>query len=123
MVSKAARSRRLVDTNVIVRHLTQDHPTHSATADRLFAACDRGELRLIVLPTVLAECVYVLESFYRYSPQRIADVLAVLISSPAIEIDALASQLDALKRYADTNLHYIDCVLATTAIAGGLPVG
>ena len=39
--------RRLVDTNLIIRHLVQDHPAHAKVAARLVAACDRGELLLI----------------------------------------------------------------------------
>lgn len=114
-------ARRLVDTNVIVRHLTQDHEIHSRLADRLFAACDRNELILVLLPAVLAECIYVLESFYGYPRHRIAQLMTVLVSSPAIECDDLI-QLDALKHYQSSNLAFVDCLLAATAIASGLPV-
>lgn len=55
--------RRLVDTNLIVRHLVQDHERHAKVAGRLFDACDRGEVVIVVLPAVLAECVFVLDSF------------------------------------------------------------
>ncbi len=43
-------ARRVLDTNLIIRHLTQDN---AQIAARLFAACDRGELELVVLPAVL----------------------------------------------------------------------
>ena len=33
---------------------------------RDFGGCDRGELTLVVLPTVVAECVFVLGSFYMH---------------------------------------------------------
>ena len=46
---------RLVDTNLIVRHLVQDHKEHSKVASLLFATSDAGRLSLVVLPTVLAE--------------------------------------------------------------------
>jgi hypothetical protein len=67
--------RRLVDTNLIVRHLTQDHSEHSRTADELFRACDNGTLKLIILPVVLPECVFVLESFYKHGRERISAAL------------------------------------------------
>ena len=51
--------RRLVDTNLIVRYLVQDHEKHVKAAGRLFDACDRGEVLIVVLPAVLAECVFV----------------------------------------------------------------
>ncbi len=69
--------RRLVDTNLIVRHLVQDHPAHAKVAARLVAACDRGDLTLVVLPAVVAECVFVLESFYKHPRgHRASDVRA-----------------------------------------------
>jgi predicted nucleic acid-binding protein len=78
--------RRLVDTNLIVRYLVQDHDKHAKAAGRLFDACDRGELVIVVLPVVVAECVFVLESFYVHPRAEIASALGRLISSPGLEI-------------------------------------
>jgi len=61
--------RRLVDTNIIVRYLVQDHEKHAKAAGKLFEACDRGDVEIVVLPAVLAECVFVLESFYEHHEQ------------------------------------------------------
>ena len=115
-------SRRLVDTNLIVRHLTQDHAKHAAIAGRLFAACDRGELTLVVLPSVLAECVFVLESFYKHPRDEIGRVLSALIASPGVGIPVLEIHLDALTRYAAGKLHFVDCTIASTAVAGDMAV-
>lgn len=115
-------NRRLVDTNLIVRHLTQDHPKHAAVAGKLFAACDRGQLTLVLLPTVLAECVFVLESFYKHPREQIATALSSLISSPGVEIDNLPLHLDALQRYTRCKLHFVDCTIAAHAAAANIPV-
>ena len=114
--------RRLIDTNLIVRYLVQDHEAHARTAERLFAACDRGEMTLLVLPEVVAECVFVLESFYKHARIDIARVMADLIASPGIELDDLALHLDALRRYSETKLHFVDCTIAAAAAANGLAV-
>ncbi len=114
--------RRLVDTNLIVRHLVQDNEKHAAIAARQFAACDRGEITLVLLPTVLAECVFVLESFYGHSRTDIARVLSRLISSPGIELLESDIQLDALDRYRQSKLHFVDCMLAAMAVAKSLPI-
>ena len=82
--------RRLVDTNLIVRYLVQDHEKHAKAAGKLFDACDRGDVVIVVLPAVLAECVFVLESFYEHSRADIASALGRLISSPGVEIDSAA---------------------------------
>ena len=114
--------RRLVDTNLIVRHLVQDHPEHAEIAARLFSACDRGALALEVLPAVVAECVFVLESFYEFPRADIARVMTDLVGSPGIELPDLAMHLDALDRYARTRVHFVDCMIAANAAARGLPV-
>lgn len=114
--------RRLLDTNLIVRHLVQDHDDHARIAARVFAACDRGEVTLVILPEVLAECVFVLESFYKHRRTDVARVMATLISSPGVELDDKAVHLDALARFGANRIHYVDCVIASTATARGLPV-
>jgi predicted nucleic-acid-binding protein len=114
--------RRLVDTNLIVRHLVQDHEKHAKVAGRLFEACDRGDLVIVVLPAVLAECVFVLESFYEQPRGAIASALGTLISSPGVEIYETAIHLDALDRYRETKVHFADCLIAGTAAAENTPV-
>ena len=115
-------SRRLVDTNLIVRHLTQDHAAHAEVAAKLFAACDRGDLTLVLLPAVLAECVFVLESFYKHPRERISHVLRDLLSANGLEIDDVDLHREALRRYAEGNLHFIDCTLAAAAVRGEMPI-
>jgi len=114
--------RRLVDTNLIVRHLVQDHEKHAKAAGKLFDACDRGEVVIVMLPAVLAECVFVLESFYEHPRADIASVLRRLISSQGVEISEVAIHLDALNRYKATRVHFVDCLIAATSVADNTPV-
>jgi len=114
--------RRLVDTNLIVRYLVQDHEKHAKAAEKLFYACDRGQLILVILPAVLAECVFVLDSFYGRPRADVSSALATLISSPGVEISDAAVHLDALKRYRQTKIHFVDCLIAATAAAQNAPV-
>jgi predicted nucleic acid-binding protein len=114
--------RRLVDTNLIVRYLVQDHDKHARAAGKLFDACDRGDVVIVVLPVVLAECVFVLESFYGHPRADIAPALARLISSPGVEISEVTVYLDALNRYKETRAHFVDCLIAATAVAKDLSV-
>ncbi len=114
--------RKLVDTNLIVRYLVQDHEKHAKAAGRLFDACDRGEVTIVLLPAVLAECVFVLESFYKHPRADIASALSQFVSSPGVEVDEVAIQLDALARFKRTKAHFVDCLIAATAVAEDLPV-
>ena len=76
---------------------------------------------IAVLPVVLAECVFVLESFYRHPRADIATALGRLISSPGVEISEVTVHLDALNRYKGTKAHFVDCVIAATAVAKNVP--
>jgi predicted nucleic-acid-binding protein len=112
----------VVDTNLIVRYLVQDHKPHAEAATEFFNACNRGEITLLLLPVVLAETVFVLESFYETPRARIASVLAEMIRSPGVRIEQARLYGDALRRYGATRLHFVDCVLAAHAAAADVPV-
>jgi predicted nucleic acid-binding protein len=114
--------RKLVDTNLIVRYLVQDHEKHAKAAGKLFDACDRGEVVIVVLPTVLAECVFVLESFYEHPRGHIVAALGRLIASPGVEISGVEIHLDALHRYQKTKVHFVDCLIAATSTSEEIPV-
>jgi predicted nucleic acid-binding protein len=114
--------RKLVDTNLIVRYLVQDHEKHAKAAGKLFDACDRGEVIIVVLPTVLAECVFVLESFYEHPRGHIVAALGRLIASPGVEISGVEVHLDALHRYQKTKVHFVDCLIAATSTSEEIPV-
>jgi len=116
------KKRRLVDTNLIIRYFVQDHEKHARAAGKLFEACDRGDVAIVVLPVVLAECVFVLESFYKHPRGDIASALSALISSPGVEIREVAIYLDALDRYRKTKVHFVDCTIAATASVENTPV-
>jgi len=113
---------RLIDTNLIVRFLVQDHEKHVRAAVTLFEACDRGELMLVVLPVVLAECVFVLESFYKHGRADIAKVLGGLVGSPGVTVEESELHLDALERYGNSKAHFVDCIIAARAVTSGLSV-
>jgi predicted nucleic acid-binding protein len=113
---------RLIDTNLIIRYVVRDHDAHARAADRIFDDLATGRIRLGVLPEVLAESVFVLESFYQRARADIARVLSVLITSAGIEIIDGAVYLDALERYKTSALHFVDCVIAAQAVARDVAV-
>ena len=75
-----------------------------------------------MLSAVVAECVFVSESFYNHARGDIARVLARLLSSPGIELNDLPAHLDALSRYSGSKLHFVDCMIAACAAAQSLSV-
>ena len=78
-----------VDTNIIVRYLTADHPEQFAKASALI----RGE-DVYVCTTVLLETEWVLRGGYRFSRDQIIVALTAFAGLPRVTLEdpALASK-------------------------------
>jgi predicted nucleic acid-binding protein len=76
-----------VDANVLLRFLTGEPPELAERALRLIQRAEQEEVNLKLSPIVVAEIVWVLSSFYRYSRTQIAEVLLPLIASDGISCD------------------------------------
>ncbi|HEY5992374.1 MAG TPA: PIN domain-containing protein [Candidatus Udaeobacter sp.] len=110
-------ARLLLDTNVIVRFLTGDHPTHSPRSRKLFARAAAGDVTLVVTDLALAETAWVLQSFYSLDRDAIAAALKDLIESTGIEVQNKARLLSALRNFAQTNVNFVDAYHAAIAAA------
>ncbi len=71
-----------VDTNVVVRYLTGDHPEQFANAKALIDGED-----LFVCTTVLLETEWVLRSVYGYRPAQLARALRAFAGLPRITLE------------------------------------
>lgn len=112
MPSKA----QLVDTNVLVRFFTGDPPELASKARRLVARADAGEIVLLVLPVVVAETFFTLESFYEMERKLVASKLCAFLQARGIEASESARVLDALKRSEERGAHFADAYLAASAV-------
>jgi predicted nucleic acid-binding protein len=105
-----------VDTNVLVRHLTGDPPELARRATRfLGAAAD-----LLIVDLVVAETVYVLESFYDTPRTQIAEAVRSLLAFPsAVAVDP-ALLLRAIEIYEIDRLDFADAYLVACAETTGV---
>jgi predicted nucleic acid-binding protein len=106
----------LVDTNVLLRFITGEPADQAKQVAGLFQAAEAGKTRLVVLPMVLAEAVFVLTGFYEFPRAKTADVLAQLLSCPGFSSAELDHMLHALKLFGGSKLDFVDCYLAATSI-------
>ena len=111
-----ATQRHLVDTNVLLRFFTGEPPEMAVKARRLVERADNGEVVLVVVPIIVAEVVYTLESFYNMGRKEIADKLISFLQARGIEAVESARILDTLKRCRDRNAHFADAYLAAAAV-------
>ncbi len=105
-------NRAYVDANVVLRFLTGDPPPMAEQAAALFQAVEQGKLRLVVDTIVLAEVVWVLQSFYRYRPSEIAPVLREFLLHDGIETEEKDVLFQALSFYELKNVDFTDALVA-----------
>lgn len=107
----------LVDTNTILRYLLKDVPDLYEKAEDLFKKVRTGEQQIEITEGVLAEAVYVLLKFYRVPKQETVETLSTFLLYKGIEGRSRSEYLEALRLFGQTNLDFVDCLLAARAKA------
>lgn len=108
-----------LDANVFLRFLTGAPLDLAESAARLLEEAQRNEITLRVHPVVVAETVWVLESFYGYSKAEISGVLIPLLEQPALRVEGARSVIGAVEAMAEDNVDFADALLAVTAHSRG----
>ncbi|MDE0461646.1 MAG: PIN domain-containing protein, partial [Caldilineaceae bacterium] len=109
----------LLDTNVLIRFLREDHEEHSPAAQGLFLEALSGECVLILTDVAVSEAVWVLLSVYKIDRRQIAEELQFVAKSPGVRCVNRNELLDALDRFAITRFDILDCYLDAMAAASG----
>ncbi len=100
-----------VDTNVLVRHLTGDPPDMAERATRYLAT----ERHLLLTDLVVAETVFVLESFYEAPRGQVAEAVRSLIAFDSMVCVDPALLLRALEVYETDRLDFAEAYLVACA--------
>jgi predicted nucleic acid-binding protein len=109
---------RPLDTNVIIRDLTQDTPALSQQAHAFLQRVERGEETVRLTEGVLVEAVQVLSSKTLYNRPRaeIRDRLTGIIELDGIQLPDKPRYIRALAIYASTPaLDFVDALLVVYA--------
>ncbi len=105
-----------VDTNVLVRHLTGDPPAMAARATAYLAV----ETDLLLTDLVVAETVYVLESFYETPRAQIAEAIRSLVAFASVVTVDAALLLRAVEVYESDRLDFAEAYLVACAETTGV---
>lgn len=105
-----------VDANILVRHLTGDPPTMAKRATAFLAS--QPELYLADL--VVAETVYVLESFYKASRDVVATAMRSLVAMRSMLTVDPALLLRAIEVYEVDRLDFAEAYLVACAESTGV---
>jgi predicted nucleic acid-binding protein len=107
--------RALLDTNILVRHLTGDPPAQARRATAFLA----GDDELILTDLIVAELVYVLESYYEQPRNEVAQAVRSLLALPAVASDH-ELLLRAIELYESEHLDFVDAYLCAASEISGI---
>ena len=101
---------------MLIRHLTGDPPEMAARATKALA----DSVELLLADLIVAECVYVLESFYEVPRERVAELMRAAIALPTIKTLDPATLLRALEVYEVDRLDFAEAYLVAQAESTGV---
>ena len=104
---------RFVDTNVFLRFLVNDDPEKADACEMLFRRAITGEESLFTTDMVMAEIVWVLESYYELSKSDVREKIEKILNTKNLECPNREIIITALSAYEEKNIDYIDAYNAS----------
>ncbi len=108
-----------LDTNVIIRYMTQDDPTQAKTASEFIEKNCSEESPGYICHIVLCEISWVLESNYGLDKESIIQVIEELLQINQITIPQPETVWRALNDFKNSNADFSDHLIAGTNFTNG----
>ena len=99
-----------LDTNVLVRYVTQDHSAQSAAAVKIMESLSHESPGFVSL-MVIAELVWVLHFSYRFNRYEIEHVVERLLRSKELVIERAEIVSQALRKFRVSRANFADCLI------------
>lgn len=101
-----------LDTNVIIRFITQDNPEQAAKAYGALQQLEAGTITATTSEGVIIEAVHILSSkaLYDLPRQEIKTHLTTVITLRGLRLPSKRTYLRALDLYAASNLDFVDAL-------------
>lgn len=108
-----------IDTNVLLRYITQDDPTQSKLASDFIELNCTEKTPGYICHIVLCELTWVLESNYKQSKEKIIQLIEELLQINQLEILQSETVWRALTDYKISNADFADHLIAHSNKANG----
>ena len=105
-----------VDTNVLIRHLTGEPAAMAKRATAFLVAAQE----LFLADLIVAETVYVLESFYEMPRDDVADIVRSLVTLETMVVVDVNVLLRALEVYEADRVDFAEAYLVACAESTGI---
>jgi predicted nucleic acid-binding protein len=97
-----------LDTNISLRHLLQDDPTHAPKASAFLKRIEAGEVKVRTADTVIFETVFTLQRSYGKEKAAIRDTFLPLIELPGVVLPNKRRYRKVFSLYVENNLPFAD---------------
>jgi len=97
-----------VDTNVFLRFFVRDVESFYQKAKELFEKAEKGEVKLETNDMVIAEIVWVFESYYDFSKAEIKEVIDTILETKNVKVANRVRVKEAIGLYALGKMDFID---------------
>jgi len=108
-----------IDTNLLVRHLTNDEPTQAAKVAHLLAAAAADAELILLTDIVLCETSWVLTRFYGVKRADLLAALAAVLADPQFAFQHRPEVEAALRAFRAGRGHFADHLIAALARSAG----
>lgn len=106
--------KEILDTNVLLRFLVGDNEKQQKEAARWFKEAEERKRKIAIIPLVVAEACFVLESFYKKQREEIAEALEVFLAQKWFDVEEREVLLSLWPSYRK-GLHFVDSFLLAWA--------
>lgn len=100
--------RAVIDTNLLVRYLTEDDPDKAKSLETLLIKAGKGEIKIVIPSVIIAELIWVLESFYKMEASEISQLVGSILNTPGIDTQDRNILREALKIYENKGRDFVD---------------
>lgn len=111
---------RFLDTNILIRYLTNDDPAKAARALALLERLADGEEEAVTTPLVVFEAVFLPEKSYNPFKADVREKIIDILALSGLHLAEKALCLQALDSYVDLNISYADAYNAAWMRQAGI---
>ena len=101
-----------IDTNILVRYITQDDLVQAEAAEKLLATYNSKSQSIFINNIILCEFVWVLEKGYKYSQQQISSAIRIILSTEEFAFEHHNILWLALEDYELKNTDFSDSLIS-----------
>jgi len=105
--------RLFLDTNILLRYLTNDIPEQAQAVESWLRKAGVGECVLVTHHLVLAELVWTLLSYYQRPVAEVQATLLAILNTPGLEVEQEHILIQASHWFGEKNVDFIDAYTAS----------